>query len=122
RSVATNRGAFQAQHDWICLLDDDDLWHRDKLAAVDRYLDEHPECAALNHPVWFFRADPDGSETSSFGFEVDFVARTLDECHAAVEAGDPSRNDVTYLDIRGRSYRKLLERNRGAYSASVIRR
>jgi glycosyltransferase involved in cell wall biosynthesis len=122
RSIAANRGVHLAEHEWICLLDDDDLWHRDKLAAVDRYLDEHPGCSALNHPVWFFRIEANGPAMTMFGFEVDFVARNLEECHAAVESGDPSNNDAGYLNIRGQSYAKLLERNRGGYSASVIRR
>jgi glycosyltransferase involved in cell wall biosynthesis len=122
RSVAANRGVYLAEHDWICLLDDDDLWHRDKLAAVDGYLEEHPDCLAVNHPVWFFRTEAGGPQMTGFGFEVDFVARNLEECHDAVEAGDPSKNDTGYLEIRGQSYAKLLERNRGGYSASVIRK
>lgn len=121
RSIAANRGVHLAEHDWICLLDDDDLWHRDKLGTVDEYLDRNPECLALNHPMWFFRTDSQGGEVAGDDI-IDFVATTLDECHAAVEAGDPSKNDAGYLAIYGDSYAKLLERNRGAYSASVIRK
>lgn len=122
RSIAANRGVSLAEHEWICLLDDDDLWHREKLAAVDRYLAAEPDCLALNHPVWFFRAAADAADMTGFGFSVDFAATTLDECHAAAEHESGSMNDITYLFIRGKSYQSLLERNRGGYSASVIRK
>jgi glycosyltransferase involved in cell wall biosynthesis len=123
RSLAANHAIALAAHEWICLLDDDDLWHRDKLAETDGYLAEHPDCLAVNHPVWFFldsSANP--TPTTAFGFDIDFVARDLQECHAAVAEGDPSRNDASYLSIYGESYERLLNRNAGAYSASVIRR
>ena len=121
KSIAVNRGVAEATGNWICLLDDDDLWHRDKLRHVDAYLVEHPECLALNHPVWFFKPSGSSIETA-FGFEIDFLADDLDQCHEAVRDGDPSSNDWSYLDIRGGSFERLLERNRGAFSASVLRR
>jgi glycosyltransferase involved in cell wall biosynthesis len=121
RSVALNRALAVSEGDWVCFLDDDDLWHRDKLAEVDSYLEANPDCFALNHPVWFFADDEDRHDTG-YGFRVDFAAANLDECHAAVEHGDPSTNDPSYLAIRGNSHRLLLARNRGAYSASVVHR
>ena len=120
RSVAANNGIALAEHEWVCLLDDDDLWHRDKLAAVDRYLEAHPDCSALNHPVWFFTSDA-ARRSTPFGFGIDFVASNLAECHAA-SVDRVSQNDSSYLDIRGNSYRMLLLKNAGAYSASVVRR
>ena len=120
RSVALNRGLTVAIGEWVCFLDDDDLWHREKLAEVDAYIEANPECLAVNHPVWFFRDEPGDRETG-YGFEVDFAASTLDECHSAVADRDPSRND-SGISINGASYRLLLERNRGAYSASVVQR
>jgi glycosyltransferase involved in cell wall biosynthesis len=121
RSVALNRALSLASCDWICFLDDDDLWHRDKLAEVDEYLASTPGCRAVNHPMWFFRTHG-GGESAGYGFSIDFFASSLAECHAAVDRHDPSRNDTTYLEIDGTSYRRLLERNRGAYSASVVHR
>lgn len=122
RSVAANRGVALAEHDWICLLDDDDLWHREKLAAVDAYLTEHPDALAVNHPVWLFRTTAGKSRHTIFGLDIDFVARDLDECHAAAAAAAPSLDAADYLKIEGRSYQELLCRNAGAYSASVIRK
>lgn len=122
RSVALNHGLALAAHDWVCLLDDDDLWHREKLEEVERYLDLHEDCRALNHPLWFFRADDAAPEKAAQGFLTDFYASSLAECHAAVEGDPPSQNDQSFLEIRGDSYRLLLERNRGSYSASVVRK
>jgi hypothetical protein len=97
------------------------MWHRDKLQAVDDYLNENPDCVAVNHPVWWFRQEGI-SAVKAYGFSIDFAAESLDQCHAAVADGDPSQNDWSYLDIRGRSFEHLLERNRGALSASVLKR
>jgi glycosyltransferase involved in cell wall biosynthesis len=120
-SVAHNAGIAAATGDWVCFLDDDDLWHRDKLAATSEYLSKHRDCRACNNPVWWFSAD--ASETMTpFGFRRDFVARTLEECHAAVASGDPSANLFEYLQILGRSFDCLRERNRGALSSSSVNR
>lgn len=121
RSLARNRGAAAAVGDFVCFVDDDDAWHPDKLEVVDRYLSSHPGCVAVNHPIWFFTPS-DHPVQHAYGFEVDFVADTYQECLERVAGGDPSRNDWSYLDIRGSSYELLLERNRGALSASVIER
>ncbi len=58
RSAARNLGLAQATQRWVCFLDHDDLWHRDKLAHTERYLADHPTCRALRHPVWWFSATP----------------------------------------------------------------
>ena len=121
RAVACNSGIALATGDWVCFVDDDDLWHRDKLAVTARHIAENPETRAIRNPVWFFTDSPDGP-TSGFGFDRDFVASNLHDCHRAVEAGDPSHNETDYLQIEGNSFRLLLERNRGVMSASVIHR
>jgi len=121
RSVARNTGIALATGDWVCFIDDDDLWHYQKLEMTARYIQENPDCQAVNNPVWFFTETPDGPQ-AAFGFTRDFIARDLQECHQAVAVGDISGNSVDYLLINGNSFRLLLERNRGVMSASVVRR
>lgn len=121
RGIATNTGVVRATGNWICLLDDDDLWHKDKLQIVSNYIAAHPGVEAINSPVWLFADAPDGPD-KAFGLTRDFVATSIEECHAQVMSGDPSNNSYEYLKIRGDSHRLLLERNRGTLSGSVILR
>ena len=120
-SVARNLGVAKATGTWLCFLDDDDLWHCDKLKLTAAYLESHPNCRALRNPVWFFKASNDAPE-DAFGFAPDFVAQNLDECHAAVAHGDCSRNSFEYLSIEGDSFRLMLEKNRGILSSTVLLR
>lgn len=120
-SIAHNAGIAAASGEWICFLDDDDMWHREKLSCTNDYLAKHPECTACNTPVWWFSENETGP-VGAFGFRRDFVARSLEECHAAVAQGDPSHNNYDYLEIQGKSFERLRECNRGALSSSVVRR
>jgi len=120
RSAARNLGLARAEHDFVCFLDHDDLWHRDKLVRTDAYLDAHPECDALRNPVWFFSHDE--SAADAFGFSRDFVAADLDECHRQADAHPRPVNDFSYLDIRGRDAELMFERCRGVTSSTVVRR
>lgn len=115
RGVATarNTGLAAAESKWVCFLDDDDLWHPDRLTHTAAYLAEHPECDALTTPSWYFAAEP--------GPGTDLVATDLAECIEQAERVAPTV-DTSYLDIHGRSYELLLERNRGNISGATVRR
>jgi hypothetical protein len=120
RSAARNLGLARATQPLVCFLDHDDLWHREKLARTDAYLDAHPECRAVRNPVWFFSREGDADE--AFGLARDFVAADLDDCHRQAEYHPAPVNDFGYLDIAGRDVALMFERCRGITSSTVVER
>jgi glycosyltransferase involved in cell wall biosynthesis len=120
KGIARNRGAFVASGDWVCFLDHDDLWHPEKLAVVDEYVQRWPDVVAIDHPVWIFRED-DGPSVA-WSLNVDFRAKTLDEALEHVNRlGDPT-NDFSYLQRTGHTYDATLRRVFSTTSALCIRR
>ena len=118
RSVAANIGAFAAKGGWLCLLDDDDMWHPDKLRIVDQYLTDHPQCQALRHYFWYFAASTTWTTDSR---QIDIQASSLEECLLRSSINRPV-TDFAYLNILGDSFERMLERNCGAYSETVLTR
>jgi glycosyltransferase involved in cell wall biosynthesis len=110
---ARNTGVAESSAEWICFLDDDDLWHPDRLRLAAKYLDVNPDCRALTTGSWWFASEPtDG---------IDFMAGDLSDCVARAATSRPV-TDMSYLDITGRSFEFLLERNRANISGSTVRR
>jgi glycosyltransferase involved in cell wall biosynthesis len=120
-SVARNHGIAHCTGNWISFLDDDDLWHRDKMRETVAYLRQHPDCQAVATPSWYF-LDKDSGPRSTYSLQCDFVASTLEECHRQAEEKGKPVNKFHYLEIQGKSFEALLERNRGGISTSTIRR
>lgn len=56
-SVARNTGAAAASGDWIAYLDDDDVWHPERLEAQLRALDAVPDAVAACTGGWYMGAD-----------------------------------------------------------------
>lgn len=121
RSIARNTGVAHATGDWVGFLDDDDLWHQDKLKKSHEYAQKNKECGAINNHLWFF-ADSETGPFSGFGLRRDFVANDLEACHQRAEEIKVSSNKFDYLDICGNSYKLLLERNRGTLSGTLVRK
>lgn len=111
--AARNAGLREASGDWVAFLDDDDLWHPDRLLVTASYLGLHPEARAVNAGFWTF-----GPAEAS----ADLVAIDLPTCLAQVTLGAGPWTDMAYLDILGRSFELLLERNRGVISTATVRR
>jgi glycosyltransferase involved in cell wall biosynthesis len=121
-SLARNRGVAAATGDWIGFVDDDDYWHRDKLKVVVEYLAAHSDCQAVNHPLWYFSAEGGPAERMWIG--RDFVADSLEACHAAADArGLPAETQAERLRTTwGRSFEMMLRKDRGLTSGTLVRR
>lgn len=114
-ATARNTGIAATTSRWITFLDDDDLWHPDRLQATVQFLEAHPDCCACNAGEWVF-AEASAAEPG------DLVAETLDECLAQVAMHPGVGHDISYIHIEGRSYELLLARNRGVISTATVDR
>jgi glycosyltransferase involved in cell wall biosynthesis len=112
-SAARNTGIAATTSEWVSFLDDDDLWHPDRLRGTAAFLAAHRDCQAVTASSWFFSTEPSEG--------VDFVASDLAGCLDASGRVEPV-TDMSYLDINGRSFELLLERNRGNISGATVRR
>lgn len=109
---ARNLGARSAHGDWLAFLDDDDLWHPRHLELMSSYIKANPLCRAVQAGYWTF---------ASGAGESDLDAHDLVSCLAAIE-DRPEWGALDYIDIMGRSYDLLLERNRGVISTAKVQR
>ena len=110
---ARNSGISASGAEWLCFLDDDDLWHPDFLRTIDEFLSLNQQADAVNTSYWTFASNGES--------DVDLVADDLAGCLAAADKTSSER-DTSYMDIHGRSFDLLLERNRGNIGTTVVRR
>jgi glycosyltransferase involved in cell wall biosynthesis len=109
---ARNAGIAASDSEWICFLDDDNLWHPEFLRTTDQFLNSNWHARAVNTSGWTFATDGE--------FGADLSASDLAECLAVVDTR-PSGHDTGYMDICGRSFELLLERLRGTINTAVVR-
>ncbi|WP_404443965.1 glycosyltransferase family 2 protein [Microbacterium marinum] len=94
-SAARNRGVQAAATDWIAFLDDDDVWHPDRLARQMAMLDSASSAVACATGGWYMRAD--GSR-----FGSDWVA--IPATRAELLRGDSPFPRVTTLTMKRSAY------------------
>jgi glycosyltransferase involved in cell wall biosynthesis len=122
-AMSRNRGLAVASGDWVAYLDDDDLWHPEKLLMATNYVTATPECSALNNPHWYFSATENGPLHRN-GISRNFVGKNLDELIGLAKA-QPSEDETraaAALSTNGDSFRTYLKRDRGVISSIVVRR
>lgn len=119
-AAARQAGIEAAASEWVCFVDDDDLWPRRKAEITAAYIAQHPECRAVRGTYLIFAsADHPGEELN--GQLIDLRAGGLEELEER-SAGMRPRNDFSYLDIRGQSLARLLDRNRSVIGTTCVRR
>lgn len=119
-AAARQRGIDEATAEWVCFLDDDDLWARHKQHVVAEYIAGHPDCEALCAGYWTF-AGPGSTAEGINGQAVELRGGTLDELVELAQSARPL-NLLDYLDIHGDSMGHLLEYNRGNIGTAMVRR
>lgn len=111
-AAARNTGVAATTAAWVCFLDDDDLWHPDRLRVMAEFLAERPGCLAAQATAWSFASQPTPG--------VDLVASNLDECLEAAARTPVASNRLH--DISGSSFDLLLARSGGCISTATVRR
>lgn len=111
-AAARNAGVAATSAPWLCFLDDDDLWHPDRLQVMAEHLLAHPACRAAQATGWSFATAPAPG--------IDLVAADLGGClRAAAALPEGGSGDH---DISGHSFDLLLGRSRGCISTATVRR
>ena len=94
-SVARNTGAAAARGDWIAYLDDDDVWHPERIASQLHALESMPDAIAACTGGWYMDA-----EGRRFG--TDWPARPATSARMLAYDVPPPR--ITTLLIRRTAY------------------
>jgi len=118
-AIARNAGLSLATGDWVCFLDDDDLWHPRKLAFAKQYAEEYPDCDAMIGPCWYFADDHAGPD-ERIGLKRDFVADGVRACvQEADQRGTVDSDSADRLRLACSDVLAILRRNQGLYVSSM---
>jgi len=97
-SVARNRGVAAAAGDWVAFLDDDDVWHPDRLRAQLDALTAHPDAIASHTGGWYM---------DSQGVEFGDGWPAPPASSAAMISGRVAAPRITTLLVRRDVYRRV---------------
>ncbi|WP_314506972.1 glycosyltransferase family A protein [uncultured Microbacterium sp.] len=119
-AAARQAGIAATSAEWVCFIDDDDLWPSYKSEVTAAYLSGHPDCDAVRATYMIFAAEHYANEMLN-GQYIDIRGNALDELEVQARGLSP-RNDFAYLDIRGQSLARLMDRNRSVIGTTCVRR
>lgn len=117
--IARNTGIARAKGEWIALLDDDDLWHRNKLKRVVEYLKQFPTCRAVHHWMWYFSVSEDAPR-EILSIHRDFVARNIEECHETVKETENITPEPSHIYRSLGDLQRLLYRDNASVMSSAV--
>ena len=75
---ARNTGINSAKGEFIALLDQDDIWLPNKLAAQVEHLNRHPNCALIHSQIGFINGDGDLTPNPSWAWVNDTGANAFE--------------------------------------------
>jgi glycosyltransferase involved in cell wall biosynthesis len=125
--MAQNRGIAETSGAWVAFLDDDDMWHPEKVAACAALVESDPEAMAIWHQQCYV-ISPAYAEWHPGKANTCVLADSLEQAIEGLASRSGDRLTLVpgalppHLERLGDSRLALLGRMQGGMSAAVVRR